>query len=55
MRDLEAEARSRGATAVLLDTYSFQARTFYEHLGYTSFGTFEYPNGISRTYLQKQI
>lgn len=34
----EAEARRRGCTGVFLDTFSFQARGFYERLGYTEFG-----------------
>ena len=34
----EAEASSRGCKNVFLDTFSFQARGFYERLGYREFG-----------------
>ena len=34
----EAEARNRGCTGAFLDTFSFQARGFYERLGYAEFG-----------------
>lgn len=36
---LEREAFSRGCQVVILDTYSFQAPTFYENLDYELFGT----------------
>jgi hypothetical protein len=37
-----------------LDTYSFQARGFYERLGYAVFGTLDdYPPGQSRIFLHK--
>ena len=55
IRRLEAEARRRGARSALLDTYSFQARGFYERLGYAVFGTFAYPNGIERYYMQRAL
>ena len=38
MAALEDEARRRGATRAALDTYDFQARAFYEHIGYRLFG-----------------
>ena len=41
MRAAEEEARSRSCLGVFLDTYSFQARPFYEKLGYEQFGTLE--------------
>jgi hypothetical protein len=41
---------------VWLDTYSFQARGFYERLGYTVFGTInDYPPGHSRFFLTKTL
>ena len=47
----EAVARCRGAW---LDTYSFQARGFYERLGYAVFGILEdYPPGQKRISLRK--
>ncbi len=42
LRLAEAEARRRGCTRSVLDTASFQARPFYEKLGYRLVG--EYPN-----------
>ncbi|HET7593915.1 MAG TPA: GNAT family N-acetyltransferase [Stellaceae bacterium] len=52
----EAEAMARGCGNVWLDTFSFQARGFYEKLGYTVFGTLEgYPPGHRRYFLQKRL
>jgi ribosomal protein S18 acetylase RimI-like enzyme len=54
MSDAEGEAIRRGCRGAWLDTYSFQARGFYERLGYTVFGTIEdYPPGYSRFFLKK--
>jgi hypothetical protein len=40
----------------VLDTFSFQARGFYEKLGYCVFGTLDdYPPGHSRFYLTKRL
>jgi GNAT superfamily N-acetyltransferase len=56
IRQAEAEAISRGCTGVWLDTYSFQARGFYERLGYTLFGTIEdYPPGHNRFFFKKRF
>jgi ribosomal protein S18 acetylase RimI-like enzyme len=56
MQRAEAEASARGCGNVWLDTYSFQARGFYEKLGYTVFGTLEgYPPGHRRYFLQKRL
>src|SRR5215813_8224701 len=38
MQGAESYARSRGAVGAALETYSFQARSFYERLGYEVFG-----------------
>src|ERR1051326_710812 len=55
LRAAEAEAITRGCGAVWLDTFSFQARGFYERLGYSVFGTLEgYPPGHRRHYLYKR-
>ena len=56
MADAEAEGRRRGATMAHLDTFSFQARGFYEKLGYTVFGTLDYPGqNIQRHYMSKPL
>lgn len=55
MERLEHEARSRGASSALLDTYEFQARAFYEACGYCVFATFDYPTGLRRFYLTKRL
>jgi len=50
----EKEAMRRGCRGVWLDTFSFQARGFYERLGYTVFGAIEdHPPGQSRYFLKK--
>src|SRR5262245_655797 len=51
----EAEGRRRGCRAAYLDTFEFQARPFYEKLGYQLFGTLDYPTGFKRFYLQKPL
>ena len=54
----EAEGRRRGCVHVQLDTLSFQARPFYEKLGYRVYGELEdYPAGTGhkRYYLTKQL
>ncbi len=56
MAQAEQEAIERGCNGVWLDTFSFQARGFYEKLGYTVFGTLEdYPPGHSRIFLRKAL
>ena len=52
----EEEAVRRGCHGVWLDTFSFQARGFYERLGYTVFGAIDdYPLGHSRYFLKKDL
>jgi hypothetical protein len=41
MKRAELYAVERGCTDALLDTFSFQARPFYEKLGYRVFGMLE--------------
>jgi GNAT superfamily N-acetyltransferase len=56
MRRAEAEAMARGCHAAWLDTFEFQARGFYERLGYTCFGELDnYPPGFSRYFLRKML
>ena len=39
MQRAEQIARDRGSFAAALDTFEFQARPFYERMGYTLYGT----------------
>jgi|ERR1700730_12071243 GNAT superfamily N-acetyltransferase len=56
MMQAEAEAVRRGCHAASLDTFSFQARGFYERLGYSVFGILDdCPPGHSRFYLTKRL
>ncbi len=43
MRRAEAEALVRNCRMMWLDTYAFQARAFYERLGFTVFGQIDGP------------
>ena len=52
---IEDEARRRGATRAMLYTFSWQAQSFYERLGYTVFSRFKYPDGPERIDLQKEL
>lgn len=48
------EAMARGCRGAWLDTFEFQARGFYERLGYQVFGEIpEYPPGYSRFFMRK--
>jgi GNAT superfamily N-acetyltransferase len=52
----EAVARARGCVGVWLDTFEFQARPFYEKLGYSVFGQIDdFPRGSCRYFLQKRL
>jgi GNAT superfamily N-acetyltransferase len=56
MTEAEAEAVRRGCHAASLDTYSFQARGFYERLGYAVYGTLDdCPPGHRRFFLTKRL
>ncbi len=56
MRAAEAEAVKRGCVGIWLDTFSFQARGFYERLGYQVFGQIDnYPAGTARFFLMKKL
>lgn len=48
--------RSRGCTDAFLDTFEYQARPFYEKLGYQLFGTLDgYPPGYRQFFLRKHL
>ena len=52
----EKAAAARGCVGAHLDTFRFQARGFYERLGYRVFGTLDdYPPGHSRYYMTKPL
>ncbi len=56
MRQAEAEARADDCIGIWLDTFSFQARGFYEKLGFAQFGTIgDFPPGHARFFLSKRI
>jgi len=56
MEAAEAYARSRGAVGATLETYSFQARPFYERLGYEVFSTLDgYPPNHAKFFLKKSL
>jgi GNAT superfamily N-acetyltransferase len=56
MEAIEGAARARGCTHAHLDTFSFQARPFYERLGYEVFATLEdFPPGQARFFLRKRL
>ncbi len=53
---LEGVARERGCEFAHLDTFSYQARPFYENLGYEVFATLEnYPLGQQRFFMKKVL
>lgn len=52
----EAEAMKRGCHAAWLDTFEFQARAFYEKIGYSCFATLpDFPKGSSRYFMRKEL
>ena len=56
MMAAEAHARSCGCVGSYLDTFEYQARPFYEKLGYVLFGTLEgYPPGYRQHFLSKRL
>ena len=56
VKEAEAYARFRGAVGITLETYSFQARPFYERLGYEVFSTLSgYPAGHVKFFLRKAL
>jgi len=56
MRRAEREALARGCHHAWLDTFDFQARGFYERLGYISFAELgDYPVGSTRYFMKKTL
>lgn len=56
MQRAEAIARERGCVGAWLDTFAFQARGFYEKLGYEVFGDIpDHPVGGARYFLRKRF
>jgi GNAT superfamily N-acetyltransferase len=56
MTRAEREAISRGCHSAWLDTFEFQARGFYERLGYTCFAQLgDYPAGTTRYFMKKAL
>jgi GNAT superfamily N-acetyltransferase len=56
MREVERMARADRCAGIWLDTYDFQARGFYEKLGFELFGTLEdHPIGHRRFFLRKPL
>ena len=53
---IEEVGVERGCTTAHLDTFSYQARPFYERHGYELFGTLEnYPTGHRRFFMRKSL
>jgi GNAT superfamily N-acetyltransferase len=56
MRRAETEALRRGCHSAWLDTFEFQARGFYERLGFTCFAELrDYPAGSARYFMKKAL
>ena len=56
LRAAENLARSQGCIGAHLDTFEYQARPFYEKLGYELFGTLEgFPPGYRQYFLAKRL
>lgn len=56
MEQAESIARANDCVGLWLDTYEFQARGFYEKLGFEVFGTLDdHPIGQKRFFLRKRL
>ncbi|WP_321328289.1 GNAT family N-acetyltransferase [uncultured Ilyobacter sp.] len=56
LKKAEEIAASKKCNFIHLDTFSFQAPSFYQSNGYEIFGTLEgYPDGVKRYFLNKKI
>jgi ribosomal protein S18 acetylase RimI-like enzyme len=56
LRAAETEAKRRGCTNIIVDTHTFQAPGFYEHLGYEREGVVRnHPVGHSNIFYTKEL
>ena len=56
LRDVEADARRENCRGVYLDTFTFQAKPFYEKHGYKEFGRLpDMPAGFDRVWMRKHL
>lgn len=56
MEMAEQEGRRLGCHGAYLDTFSFQARPFYERCGYEVFGVLErFPDEHQRYFMRKRL
>jgi GNAT superfamily N-acetyltransferase len=55
LQSTEIEAKELGGYMSHLDTFDFQAKDFYERLGYEVFGVLDYPPGHHRYFLKKRL
>src|SRR5262249_49498099 len=56
LNEIEQIAIGRGCTHAHLDTFSYQARPFYERHGYEVFGVLDdYPPGHQRFFMRKKL
>ncbi|MFC1233402.1 GNAT family N-acetyltransferase [Vibrio sp. F74] len=56
LSELEQYAKEQGCHSCLLDTFSFQARTFYEKMGYTHAMTMDdFPVETKKFYMMKSL
>jgi GNAT superfamily N-acetyltransferase len=56
LKAAEAEAAAAGCTDAVLDTFSFQARGFYERHGYVVYATLEgFPPGYRQFFFHKKL
>ena len=56
MDAVEAEARERGCSRMVLSTHTFQAPDFYRGRGYVETGrTADYPEGYAQVHLSKRL
>jgi len=55
MRRAELEARSRNCHQMWLDAYAFQARPFYERVGFSVFGQIDGPSPVFLRYFMQKL